>query len=70
MFGLTADTYKTFLRIITQQIDRDCVHFLWTSEKDNPFAPPQTYRFKSVLYDSMSTSLLFEAALHKQFGHM
>ena len=55
---------KAFLRVGLQEVDRDFVRFLWSSD---PEAEPLTYRFKSVLFGSTSSPFLLQATLYKHF---
>ena len=63
-YGLIADISKAFLRVGLQEVDRDFVRFLWSSD---PSAEPKAFRFKSVLFGSTSSPFLLQATLYKHF---
>ena len=64
VIGLSTDIEKAFLHVRLDEGDRDYTRFLWLSDPSNPESEFQTYRFKSVLFGSVSSPFMLSATLH------
>jgi len=63
-YGLSTDIEKAFLHVTLDEADRDYTRFLWLSDPTNPNSDFNTYRFKAVLFGSVSSPFMLNAALH------
>ena len=62
-FTLVTDIEKAFLHVQLAEGDRSYTCFLWLSEPDNPESQFTIYRFKVVLFGSVSSPFMLHAAL-------
>ena len=62
-FALVTDIEKAFLHVHLAEKDRSYTHFLWLSEHDNPESLFTIYRFRVVLFGSVSSPFMLHAAL-------
>ena len=62
--GLSTDIAKAFVHVRLGEGDRDYTTFLWLSDPSNPESEFQTYRFKSVLFGSVSSLFMLSTTLH------
>ena len=62
-FALVTDIEKAFLHVQLAEGDRSYTCFLWLSEPDNPESQFTIYRFKVVLFGSVSSPFMLHAAL-------
>ena len=67
-FALTnmgsTDIVKAFLHVTLYETDRDFTRFLWLSDPTNPESNLVVYRFRVVLFGSVSSPFILNAALH------
>ena len=63
-YGLSTDIEKAFLHVNLDETDRDFTRFLWLSDHMDPASESQTYRFKVVLFGSVSSPFMLYAAIH------
>ena len=63
-YGFSTDIEKAFLHVNLDENDRDYTRFLWLSDNNNPESKFQIYRFKVVLFGSVSSPFMLHAALH------
>ena len=63
-YGLSTDIEKAFLHVNLDETDRDFTHFLWLSDYTDPDSEFQTYRFRVVLFGSVSSPFMLYAAIH------
>ena len=63
-YGISTDIEKAFLHVTLDERDRDYTRFLWLSNPADPDSPFNTYRFKAVLFGSVSSPFMLHAALH------
>ena len=63
-FGLSTDIEKAFLHITLDEADRDYTRFLWLSNPTDPESEFNIYRFKTVLFGSVSSPFMLHAALY------
>ena len=63
-YGLSTDIEKAFLHVNLDEADRDFTHFLWLSDYMDPESEFQTYRFRVVLFGSVSSPFMLYAAIH------
>ena len=63
-YGLSTDIEKAFLHVTLDEADQDYTHFLWFSDPINPNSDFNTYRFKAVLFGSVGSPFMLNAALH------
>ena len=63
-FGLSTDIEKAFLHITLDEADRDYTRFLWLSDPTDPESEFDIYRFKTVLFGSVSSPFMLHAALY------
>ena len=54
-YGISTDIEKAFLHVTLDEKDRDYTRFLWLSNPTDPESVFNTYRFKSVLFGSVSS---------------
>ena len=55
---------KAFLHITLDEADHDYTHFLWLSDPIDPESEFDFYRFKTVLFGSVSSPFMLHAALY------
>ena len=63
-FGLSTDIEKAFLHVTLHEADRDYTRFLWLSDPTKPESNLIVYRFRVVLFGSVSSPFMLNAALH------
>ena len=63
-YGLSTDIEKAFLHVNLDEADRDYTRFLWLSDPSDPESKFDFYRFKTVLFGSVSSPFMLHAALH------
>ena len=63
-YGLSTNIEKAFLHIALDESDRDYTRFLWLSDPTDPESEFNIYRFKTVLFGSVSSPFMLYAALH------
>ena len=63
-YGLSTDIEKAFLHVALDESDRDYTRFLWLSDPTDPESEFNIYRFKTVLFGSVSSPFMLYAALH------
>ena len=63
-YGLSTDIEKAFLHVHLDETDRDFTRFLWLTDHKDPESIFQIYRFKVVLFGSVSSPFMLHAALH------
>ena len=63
-YGLSTDIEKAFLHVNLDEADRDFTRFLWLSDYMDPESEFQTYRFRVVLFGSVSSPFMLYAAIH------
>ena len=63
-YGFSTDIEKAFLHVNLDKNDRDFTRFLWLSNNNDPESKFQIYRFKVVLFGSVSSPFMLHAALH------
>ena len=61
--ALVTDIEKAFLHVQLAEKDRSFTHFLWLSEPHNPESHFTIYRFRVVLFGSVSSPFMLHAAL-------
>ena len=61
--ALVTDIEKAFLHVQLAEKDRSYTHFLWLSEPHNPESQFTIYRFRVVLFGSVSSPFMLHAAL-------
>ena len=62
-FALTTDIEKVFLHVLLAEEDCRYTHFLWLLELDNPDSDFTIFRFKVVLFGSVSSLFMLHAAI-------
>ena len=62
-YALTTDIEKAFLHVQLAEEDHSCTHFLWLSELDNPNSDLTIFRFRVVLFGSVSSPFMLHTAL-------
>jgi len=62
-YALSTDIEKAFLHVQLAGPDRDFTRFLWLADPTNPESPFVTYRFKAVLFGSVSSPFMLSATL-------
>lgn len=60
---MTTDIEKAFLHVQLAEDDCKYTHFLWLSELDNPDSDLTAFRFRVVLFGSVSSPFMLHAAL-------
>ena len=63
-YGLSTDIEKAFLHVTLNEADRDYTRFLWLSDPTDPESDVMVYRFRAVLFGSVSSPFMLNAALH------
>ena len=63
-YGLSTDIEKAFLHVTLHEADRDFTCFLWLSDPTDPESNLIVYRFRVVLFGSVSSPFMLNAALH------
>ena len=63
-YGLSTDIEKTFLHATLHEADKDFTHFLWLSDPSNLESNLIANHFKVVLFSSVSSPFMLNAALH------
>ena len=63
-YGFSTDIAKAFLHVNLDKNDRDFTRFLWLSDNNDPESKFQIYRFKVVIFGSVSSPFMLYAALH------
>ena len=63
-YALSTDIEKAFLHVRLNEQDRDLTRFLWLSNPSDPERPFITYRFKVVIFGSVSSPFMLNATLH------
>ena len=58
------DIEKAFLHVQLAETDRNYTHFLWLSDPTNPESEFSIYKFKVVLFGSISSPFMLHAAIH------
>ena len=61
--ALVTDIEKAFLHVQLAEKDRSYTHFLWLSEPHNPESQFTIYRFRVVLFGSVSSPFMLHAVL-------
>ncbi|CAL4166751.1 unnamed protein product [Meganyctiphanes norvegica] len=64
-FGVIADIEKAFLRILIAECDRDALRFFCYEDPYNRRSKLITYRYKAVMFGSVSSPFLLAAVLQK-----
>lgn len=64
-FRCTADIEKAFLRIIIAAEDRDVLRFFWPEDPSDPNSKLIQYRWKSVLFGSISSPFILASVLKR-----
>ena len=60
-YALSTDIEKAFLHVKLAECDQDFTRFLWLSDQSDPESKFVTYRFKVVLFGSMSSLFMLHA---------
>ena len=63
--GIVTDIEKAFLHVQLAEEDRNYTHFVWLSQPNDPESEFVIYRFKVVLFGSVSSPFMLSATLHK-----
>ena len=63
-YGFSTDIEKAFLHVTLNESERDFTRFLWLSDHKDPHSKLQAYRFKVVLFGSVSSPFMLYAALN------
>ena len=61
--AFTSDIEKAFLNVRLDEGDRNYTTFLWLSDPDNPESDFRVYRFKVVLFGSVSSPFILNAVI-------
>ena len=61
--GITTDIEKAFLHVQLAEDDRNYTHFPWLSKPEDPESKFTLYRFKVVLFGSVSSPFMLNATL-------
>ena len=64
-YRCVADIEKAFLRILIALEDRDVLRFFWPVDPCNPNSKLQEYRWKAVLFGSISSPFILASVLKK-----
>ena len=64
LYGITTDIEKAFLHIALHESDRNFTRFLWLSDPSNPDSEFTVYRFRRVLFGSVSLPFMLFATLN------
>ena len=62
-YALTTDIEKAFLHMQLAEEDRSYTHFLWLSELNNPNSDLTIFRFRVILFGSVSSLFMLHIAL-------
>jgi len=62
-YGISTDIEKAFLQIVLYEKERNFTRFLWLSDPTNPNSEFVTYRFRTVLFGSVSSPFMLFAVL-------
>jgi len=62
-YAISTDIEKAFLHVKLDSRDRDFTRFLWLADPTNPESPFVLYRFKVVLFGSVSSPFMLNATL-------
>ena len=62
-FGLSTDIEKAFLHVKLDEADRNFTRFLWLSNPEDPNSDLGVYRFKVVLFGSVSSPFMLNTTL-------
>jgi len=65
-YTLSTDIEKAVLHVQIAGPDRDFTRFLWLADPTNPESLFVTYRFKAVLFGSVSSPFMLSATLDHQ----
>ena len=65
-YGLSTDIEKAFLHVTLNEADHDYTRFLWLSDPTNPESDIIVYRCRAVLFGSVSSPFMVNAAIHYQ----
>ena len=65
-YGLSNDIENTFLHVTLNEADHDYTRFLWLSDPTNPESDIIVYRCRAVLFGSVSSPFMVNAAIHYQ----
>ena len=63
-YGFSTDIEKAFLHVTLDDSDRDYTRFLWLSDPTNPESSFHIYQFRAVLFGSVNSPFMLNAALH------
>ena len=63
-FACTADLEKAFLMVGLNETDRDCCRFFWPQNPFDKNSKMLVYRFKVVLFGSVSSQFLLNSTLN------
>ena len=64
-YRTVADFEKAFLMILIMSDHRDALRFFWPKDPKNPFSPLEVWRFRVVLFGSISSPFLLAIVLDK-----
>ena len=64
-YRTVADFEKAFLMILIQSEQRDALRFFWPKDPKNPFSALEEWRFRVVLFGSISSPFLLAIVLEK-----
>ena len=62
-YALSTDIEKAFLHVKLDKQDRDFTRFFWLADPTNPESPFIPYRFKVLLFGSVSSPFMLSATL-------
>ncbi|XP_065911201.1 uncharacterized protein [Dysidea avara] len=65
LYGISTDIEKAFLHIALREKDRNFTRFLWLSDPSNPNSEFTVYRFRTVLFGSVSSPFMLFATLNR-----
>ena len=65
--ALVSDIDKAFLNVQLEESDRDYTKFLWLTDTEDPDSEFKTYRFKAVLFGSVSSPFILNAVMKTHF---
>ena len=64
-YRTVSDLEKAFLMIVVKEEHRDVLRFFWPKEPSNPFSILEEWRFRVVLFGSISSPFLLAVVLEK-----